>query len=57
MKDLLEINGEQLFGVRYDRSEQMLTPNQAAKISGLSPQRYNHAVRTMHAQGRLGQKR
>ena len=57
LKDLMEMHGEQLFGVRYDRSEQSLTPNQAAKISGLSPQRYNHAVRTMHAQGRLGQKK
>ena len=57
LKDLLEINGEQLFGVRYDRAEQALTANQAAKISGLSPQHYNHAVRAMHAQGRLGQKK
>jgi len=57
LKDLLEINGEQLFGVRYDRAEQQLTANQAAKISGLSPQHYNHAVRAMHAQGRLGQKK
>jgi ATP/maltotriose-dependent transcriptional regulator MalT len=57
LKDLMEMHGQELFGVKYDRSEQALTPNQAAKISGLSPQRYNHAVRTMHAQGRLGQKR
>jgi hypothetical protein len=57
LRDLMEMHGEQLFGVRYDKAEQALTANQAAKISGLSPQHYNHAVRTMHAQGRLGQKR
>jgi len=54
MKDLLEMHGENFLGVKYDRNEEMLTPNEAAKISGLSPQQYNHAVRTMASQGRLG---
>ena len=54
MKDLLEMHGENLLGVKYDRNEEILTPNEAAKISGLSPQQYNHAVRTMAAQGSLG---
>jgi ATP/maltotriose-dependent transcriptional regulator MalT len=57
LKDLLEMHGEQLFGVKYDRAEQALTANQACKISNLSPQHYNHAVRAMAAQGRLGQKK
>jgi len=54
MKDLLELHGENFLGVKYDRNEEMLTPTEAAKISGLSPQQYNHAVRTMASQGRLG---
>jgi ATP/maltotriose-dependent transcriptional regulator MalT len=57
LKDLMELHGQELFGVKYDRSEQSLTPNQAAKISGLTPAHYNYGVRMMHAQGRLGQKR
>jgi len=35
-------------------TEESLTPNEAAKISGLSPQSYNNALRQLHAQGRLG---
>jgi len=54
LKDLLEMHGEQFLGVKYDRNEEMLTPNEAAKISGLSPNAYNHAVRAMASQGRLG---
>jgi ATP/maltotriose-dependent transcriptional regulator MalT len=57
LKDLMELHGQELFGVKYDRSEQSLTPNQAAKISGFTPAHYNYGVRMMHAQGRLGQKR
>jgi hypothetical protein len=53
LKDLMEVNG-QLFDVRYDPSEQTLTANEAARISGLSPQAYNYAAKTMWAQGRLG---
>src|SRR5262249_32230884 len=51
MRDLLELHGEKLLGVKYDRGEELLTPNEAAKISGLSPQQYNHAVRAMASQG------
>ena len=57
MKDLLELHGEQFLGVRYDRDEEALTANEACKISGLHPNQYNYAVRAMHAQGRLGQKK
>jgi hypothetical protein len=57
LKSLLEMHGETLFGVKYDRDEESLTATEAAKISGLSPQHYNYAARAMHAQGRLGQKK
>src|SRR5262249_47185691 len=53
LKDLLEMHGENFLGVKYDRKEEMLTPNEAAKISGLSPQHYNHAAQTIGAQGRF----
>jgi hypothetical protein len=54
LKSLLELHGEQFLGVQYDRKEQGLTPNEAAKISGLSPQSYNRALHEVAAQGRLG---
>ena len=54
MKALLELHGKDFAGVKYDPGEQALTPDEAAKISGLTPNQYNHAVRTMHAQDRLG---
>jgi hypothetical protein len=43
-------------GMPYDRKDQELTPNQAAKISGLSPQQYNNAARQLAAQGRFRRK-
>jgi len=48
MKDLLEMHGEEYFGVKYDRSEESLTPNEAAKISGLSADAYNNAARRVY---------
>jgi hypothetical protein len=54
LKDLLEMHGEKFLGVRFDRSEESLTPNEAAKISGLSPRAYNNALRVVASQGRLG---
>jgi hypothetical protein len=53
LKSLLEIHGESLFGVKYDRNEQALTPNQAARISGLSADAYNSAARQLASQGRF----
>jgi hypothetical protein len=53
----MEMHGETLFGVKYDRAEEALTADEACKISGLAPNQYNYAVRAMHAQGRLGQKK
>jgi hypothetical protein len=42
-------------GMRFDPSSDIsLTPNEAAKISGLSPESYNRGVQAMHRQGRLG---
>jgi hypothetical protein len=57
LKDLMEMHGETLFGVKFDRNEEALTATEAAKISGLPANHYNYAVRMMHAQGRLGQKK
>jgi hypothetical protein len=57
LKDLMEMHGETLFGVKFDRNEESLTATEAAKISGLSPQHYNYGVKMMHAAGRLGQKK
>jgi hypothetical protein len=53
MRNLLEMYGKD-YGLRYDRSEDLLDANTAAKISGLSAEQYNYAVRQMAAQGRLG---
>jgi hypothetical protein len=53
MKELLEMHGEKLLGVKYDSNEEMLTPNEAAKISGLTPQQYNHAAGVIGRQGRF----
>jgi hypothetical protein len=55
LKDLLELHGENFLGVKFDRNEERLTPNEAAEISGLSPRQYNQALRQVAA--RLGQDR
>src|SRR5262245_31038743 len=52
LKDLLEMHGEQYFGVKYDRAEESLTPNEAAKISGLSADAYNNAARRVYGRRR-----
>jgi hypothetical protein len=57
LKSLLELHGEQFLGVRYNRDEENLTANEAAKISGLSPQRYNQAARAVYASGKFGNRR
>jgi hypothetical protein len=53
VKTLLEMYGKD-FGTPYDPNDQTLSANEAARISGLSPERYNHAVKTMWAAGRIG---
>jgi hypothetical protein len=57
LKTLLELHGEQFLGVRYNRDEEALTANEAAKISGLSPERYNQAARAVAAHGKFGTRR
>jgi hypothetical protein len=53
MRSLLEMYGKD-YGVRYDRNEELLDPTTAAKVSGVSADNYNAALKTLHAQGRLG---
>src|SRR5262245_2672734 len=52
-RDMLELDSERLTGVAYDSKEQALTANEAAKISGLSPDAYNRASQQIAAQGRF----
>jgi hypothetical protein len=52
MKDLLEMYAKD-YGLRYDRSEEVLTPNQAARASGVSAQTYNQSSKELAAQGRF----
>jgi hypothetical protein len=49
----MHLNKEQ-HGVDYDRSEESLTPTEAAKISGLSPQAYNRNAQRLAAENRTG---
>src|SRR5262245_47584164 len=52
MDSLLTMYAKDL-GLHYDPSEKLLTANQAARASGLSPQDYNTAVKQIAAQGRF----
>src|SRR5262245_60660693 len=54
LKSLLEMHGKD-YGVTYSRDEEALTPDGAAKASGLSARDYNASVQQLQAQGRLGQ--
>lgn len=45
------------FGLHYDPDEVALTPNEAAKASGLTANQYNAGLRAVSAAGRLGQNR
>ena len=51
-RDMLELDSARVTGVAYDPNTQALTANEAAKISGLSPQQYNHAAQKIGNQGR-----
>jgi hypothetical protein len=51
--NLQQLTGGQVANVRYDPQEQALTANEAAKLSGLSPERYNQYVRAVHAAGKM----
>jgi len=50
---MLELDSQRVTGVPYDSKDQMLTADEAAKISGLSPQAYNRASQQIAAQGRF----
>ena len=55
MDDLLDMYAGQLFNAPYSSdSDKALTPDEAAKASGLSNRDYNRSVRALQAQGRLG---
>src|SRR5262245_47516143 len=53
LKSLLELHGKD-YGVQYSRDDEMLTPDEAAKISGVSPRYYNRNVQSLMNQGRVG---
>ena len=49
----MELSKEQ-HGFTFDRGEENLTPTEAAKISGLSPQAYNNNAQRLASEGRTG---
>jgi hypothetical protein len=51
LEDLLETHGAQFYGVRYDKNEKTLTPNGAAKVSGVSAKEYNEQSQRVGAAG------
>ena len=55
LESVLQMHAPAYFGIEYDPKEKSLTATEAAQVSGLRPEDYNAAARTVHAQGRLGQ--
>ena len=53
LEDLLETHGSQFYGVKFDKNEQALTPNEARDASGLDTKSYNAAYYQLRAQGRV----
>jgi hypothetical protein len=53
LEDILEMHSEMYHGIKYDPNEKSLTPNEAANISGVSPQHYNWASQQLAAQGKF----
>jgi hypothetical protein len=51
MDDLLECYAQD-FGLRYDKFENQVSPNEAARISNVRYDEYNKGVRQMHQMGR-----
>ena len=51
MDDLLEMYAGDL-GLKYDAKEDTLSPNEAARNSGLSANEYNNGVRKMYSEGK-----
>ena len=57
LEDLLELHGAQFYGVKFDKNEQPLTMQGAAKASNLDQKTYNSyadAYRQAKAAGRVG---
>jgi hypothetical protein len=52
VKSWMELHAKN-YNCPYDPNSEMLTPDEAAKISGLSPKAYNNASRRMAADGRF----
>jgi hypothetical protein len=52
VRDLLTMYARD-HGLTYDPNEETLTPTEAAKISGTSPQTYNNASRELARDGRF----
>jgi hypothetical protein len=53
LEDLLETHGGQFYGVKFDKNEQTLTPNEARDASGLDTKTYNAAYAQLKAAGRV----
>src|SRR5262245_63685134 len=53
LESLLEIHGQQFYGVRFDKNEQPLTANEAAKMSGQTAKAYNDASQRMGSDQRF----
>src|SRR5262249_47706203 len=52
-RDMMELDSARVTGVPYDPNTQALAADEAAKISGLSPQEYNRAAQQIGNQGRF----
>src|SRR5215831_11964468 len=53
LESLLEIHGQQFYGVKFDKNEQPLTANEVAKMSGQTPENYNRASQRMGSDQRF----
>src|SRR5262245_32648235 len=53
LESLLEIHGQQFYGVKFDKNEQPLTADEAAKMSGQTAKAYNDASQRMGSDQRF----
>jgi hypothetical protein len=51
VKDLMVMYGKD-YGLNFDPNDEILTPDEAAKISGISPREYNRGVERMINEGK-----
>jgi hypothetical protein len=51
VKDLMQMYGKD-YGLNFDPGDELMTPDEAAKISGISPREYNNGVRRMLNEGK-----